>query len=143
MNSLYLRQYGHGVKGKRILIPASNIARNDLERGLRACGAEVQRIEVYKNIPYKNPQREMLYEKIRDSKVDCITFFSPSAINTFADLMGEKGITLINTKKIPIAITEQPKLCKAADSIQVFFEKIKKIKETKTMKLKTYDKTSI
>jgi uroporphyrinogen-III synthase len=94
----------YDIRGKRVLLPASNIAGKDLQAGIEAHGAFVERIEVYKNVPFRNSQKEMIYQKLNDNMIDCITFFSPSAINTFADLMGEKGVTLINTRKIPIAV---------------------------------------
>jgi uroporphyrinogen-III synthase len=94
----------YDVWRKRILLPVSNIAGNELQEGLQTHGAFVERIEIYKNVPYRNSQREMLFQKIENKLVDCITFYSPSAINNFADLIGEKGITLINTRKIPIAV---------------------------------------
>jgi uroporphyrinogen-III synthase len=92
------------VEGKHILLPTSNIARNDLERGLLVRGAQVQRIEVYKNIPYSNPQSELLYKKINNDSVNCITFYSPSALNAFIRLMGDEVVSLINAKQIAIAV---------------------------------------
>ena len=94
----------YDVRGKHVLLPASNMAGKDLQVGLEAHGAFVERIEVYQNVPFRNSQKEMIYQKLDDNMIDCITFFSPSAINTFTDLMGEKGVTLINIRKIPIAV---------------------------------------
>jgi uroporphyrinogen-III synthase len=94
----------YDVKGKRILLPVSNLAKNEIQEGLQSNGALVERIVIYKNIPITNAKKELIFEKIDNHRIDCITFFSPSAINTFTDLMGEKGINLINSKKIPIAV---------------------------------------
>jgi uroporphyrinogen-III synthase len=94
----------YDVRRKRILLPVSNLAGNELQEGLQTHGAFVERIEVYKNILHRNSQKEMIFQKIENKSVDCLTFYSPSAINSFADLIGEKGITLINTRKIPIAV---------------------------------------
>jgi uroporphyrinogen-III synthase len=94
----------YDVRRKRILLPVSNIAGNDLQADLQTHGAFVERIVVYKNVPYRKSQKEMIFQKIENKSVDCITFYSPSAINNFADLIGEKGITLINTRRIPIAV---------------------------------------
>jgi uroporphyrinogen-III synthase len=94
----------HDIKGQRILLPVSNLASKDIQEGLQAHGAHVERIEVYKNVPFPNHNRELIYKKIDNNIIDCITFYSPSAINSFANLMGEKGISLINTRKIPIAV---------------------------------------
>jgi len=94
----------YGVKGKHILLPASNLAGRELEEGLKAQGAQVERIEVYKNVPFENPQNDLIFEKIDKNEIDCLTFFSPSAMKSFAHLMGEKGISLINFRNIPIAV---------------------------------------
>jgi uroporphyrinogen-III synthase len=92
------------VKGKRILLPVSNLAGNELQEGLKIHGALVEQLVVYKNVPNTNSKNELIFEKIGNHRIDCITFFSPSAVNTFADLIGEKGISLINTRKIKIAV---------------------------------------
>ena len=94
----------HDIKGKHILLPVSDLAGNELQEGLRTHGALVERMVIYKNVPITNSKKELIFEKIDSHGIDCITFFSPSAVNTFADLIGEKGITLINTRKIKIAV---------------------------------------
>jgi uroporphyrinogen III methyltransferase/synthase len=94
----------HDIRGKRILLPVSNLAGNELQEGLQAHGALVERLEIYKNIPDTDSKKELLLEKLEKHQIDCITFFSPSAINTFTELVGDKGITLINKKKITIAV---------------------------------------
>jgi len=94
----------HDIKGKLILLPVSNLAGKELQEGLLTHGAFVERVEIYKNIPNEYSKRELLIEKIDKCRIDCITFFSPSAINRFADLMGDKGIALINANKISIAV---------------------------------------
>jgi uroporphyrinogen-III synthase len=101
------------LKGKRVLIPVSNLARHDLEQGLQAFGARVQRIEVYKNVPYNNPKKKILYQRICDDLVDCITFFSPSALDSFIDVMGKEVVTVVNSKRIALAVIG-PTTAKAA-----------------------------
>jgi uroporphyrinogen-III synthase len=92
------------IKGKRILMPVSNLAAHEMEQGLRTLGALVQRIEIYKTVPYQNPDATMVFQKISDGMVDCITFFSPSALHAFVELMGENVIQVINSKQIAIAV---------------------------------------
>ena len=103
----------YDIRRKRILLPVSNLAGNELQEGLQRHGASVERIEVYKTIGHKNSQKEMIVQRIENKSVDCITFYSPSAINSFADLVGEQGIALMNTRKIPIAVIG-PTTAKAA-----------------------------
>ena len=94
----------HDSRGKRVLLPVSNLAGKDLQAGLEAHGVLVERTEVYNNVPFRNSQKDLIVQKIDNNIIDCITFFSPSAINTFADLIGEEGIILIHARKIPIAV---------------------------------------
>jgi len=97
-----LNQYN--IRGKHILLPVSNVANTELETGLRSLGAHVKRMEIYKNVPYKDPEWDSLYRKITDKLIDCLIFYSPSALKAFVQLIGEEGIELINRVKIPIAV---------------------------------------
>lgn len=92
------------IKGKRILLPGSNIARIELLKGLDARGAIVTKIEIYKNIPNENVPKSELIRKIKNSEIDCITFFSPSAVNSFVEIVGEKVIEIVRSAQIPIAV---------------------------------------
>ena len=92
------------IKGKQILLPGSNIARPELQKELQARGAVVSQIEVYKNIPNDDVPKKELIQYINDSWIDCITFFSPSAVNSFIEIVGKKIIETIRSKQIPIAV---------------------------------------
>lgn len=92
------------IRGKHILLPVSNIAGDELHTGLEALGAHVKRIEVYKNEPYKDSQWDTVYEKLENNIINCIAFYSPSALYAFTALIGDKGIAMINDKKIAIAV---------------------------------------
>lgn len=92
------------MKDLRILLPVSNLAGRELEEGLKSRGAIVERIEIYKNVPYNNPDKELLIEKIDKNEVDCIMFFSPSAINGFVSLIGQDGISVLSSRDIAIAV---------------------------------------
>jgi uroporphyrinogen III methyltransferase/synthase len=92
------------IRGKHILLPVSNAATDELQKGLQALGVHVKRIEVYKNMPHRDSQWDTIYEKMDNNLIDCIAFYSPSALNAFAELIGENGISLINDKKIAIAV---------------------------------------
>jgi len=94
----------HDLKGERILLPVSNLSGSELQEGLQAQGAAIERIEIYKNEPIQTFKRKDIIQKIENNSIDCITFFSPSAINAFIDLINKKGISLIQKRKIPIAV---------------------------------------
>lgn len=92
------------IKGKHILTPVSNLAAHGIENGLKALGAIVKRIEVYKNVPYQKPDAELVHQKISDGLIDCITFFSPSALQAFVQLMGKDVVKEINSRQVAIAV---------------------------------------
>ncbi len=92
------------LKNKKIFIPCSSLSNNDLKEGLENEGAEVEQMVVYKNEPYENPDKTELQKKIDNNEIDCLTFFSPSAVNSFVQIIGEKIITLIKNQNIPIAV---------------------------------------
>ena len=80
------------------------VAGDELQTGLKALGAHVKRIEVYKNIPYKDSEWEVTHQKIIDNEIDCLVFYSPSAMNSFAQMMQKEGIQIIKRNNIPIAV---------------------------------------
>jgi uroporphyrinogen III methyltransferase/synthase len=67
------------VKGKKILIPRSVLARDILPEELTKLGAEVKAVHVYRNV------RPHLESKVDLGRVDEIFFTSPSTINNFFD----------------------------------------------------------
>ena len=103
-DELFAALLKHDLHGKRILLPVSNLAGKELQKALQKEGAFVERIEVYKNVPNEHIEKEILYHKIENDEVDCIIFFSPSAIDTFAQLMEKKGIRLIKERNVAIAV---------------------------------------
>lgn len=92
------------LKNKQILIPCSSLSNNDLKEGFENEGAIVEQVVVYKNEPFDNPDKIHLVEKIENKKIDCITFFSPSAVNSFTKIIDDDILTLIKDQNIPIAV---------------------------------------
>lgn len=72
---------GFDLTGRNILIPSSDLAREELPGGLRQLGAKVDRLIVYKNIKTK-------IEPIDLSGIDEVIFSSPSTVRNF---MSEYG----------------------------------------------------
>lgn len=91
------------LKGKRMLIPASNLAKEHLPNGLAAMGAEVRKCVVYNTMPNTNLDGTEMRTMIETSSVDCLTFFSPSAFHFFLDIVGRDIIKVLIKKKIAIA----------------------------------------
>jgi len=94
----------YDLNAKSVLIPVSNLAGPELEQELQKRGALVKQVVVYKNVAFKNPQRDSMYQKISDNLIDCITFFSPSALNSFIDQMSDNVVSIINANKISVAV---------------------------------------
>jgi uroporphyrinogen-III synthase len=92
------------IRGKHILLPVSNVANDELQIGLSALGAHVKRLEIYENVPYKDAEWEAIHQKIIDNEIDCLVFYSPSAMNAFVQLMQKEGIQIIKRNNIPIAV---------------------------------------
>jgi uroporphyrinogen III methyltransferase/synthase len=76
-----------GLKGKRVLIPRAEVARDVLPDTLRSLGAEVTVPAVYRTI---QPGRDVTWamEMLRGKEISVITFTSSSTVRNFVDLFG-------------------------------------------------------
>jgi uroporphyrinogen-III synthase len=74
--------------GTRVLFPASEIAREPLEKGLAELGAEVTRVTAYRTVPTALDV-ESSAAALDDPSVRVITFTSPSAIEGLRSALGE------------------------------------------------------
>ena len=93
------------IRGKRILNPSSEIARDELQIGLKKLGAVVNRITVYKNECSQNQSTDDILNAIEQNAIDAVLFFSPSAFNCFTQILGPKVCgNLRNSKTIIAAI---------------------------------------
>lgn len=71
-----------GVRGARILLPASDLTRPALAGGLRAAGNQVEVVTCYRTVPRADPVREEL------AGIDAAAFSSPSGVAAFRALYG-------------------------------------------------------
>ena len=79
------------LKGQRILLPRTDIARDRLADELREAGAEVVDVVAYRTIP-GGSERDGEYDVYRlllDRQIDAITFASASAVRNFVSMIGE------------------------------------------------------
>lgn len=91
------------VKGNRILNPTSNIARDELQIGLKKLGAKVNRIAIYKNECQKNQSIDFISWAIEQNAIDAVLFFSPSAFNCFTQILGSEICGHLKNSKTVIA----------------------------------------
>jgi uroporphyrinogen III methyltransferase/synthase len=74
------------VRGRRFLLPRSDLARDALPDGLRAAGAEVDAVIAYRNAPAPI-DRDWLRGELVAGRLDALTFASPSAAQRFCALL--------------------------------------------------------
>jgi uroporphyrinogen-III synthase len=77
------------LAGKRILVPASTAARDELPDGLRRLGAQVDVVAAYTAI--EPPGLEAAVARCLDEGFDLALFASPSAVEAFARAAGERA----------------------------------------------------
>ncbi len=80
------------VRGKRILLPRALEARDALPEGLRARGAVVDVVAVYRTVREAG-DGSALAADILAGKIDAITFTSSSTVRHFVDLVGREAAT--------------------------------------------------
>jgi uroporphyrinogen III methyltransferase/synthase len=75
------------VKGKRFLLPKGNLSKDILPNALRANGAIVHEVEVYKNLSPDDSSKLLLKERVLKREFDVIIFASPSAVENFSSVV--------------------------------------------------------
>jgi uroporphyrinogen III methyltransferase/synthase len=75
-----------GIRGRRFLIPRSDLAREVLPAGLREAGAEVDAVVAYRNVP-ADVDAAALRADLIAGRFQVLTFASPSAARRFVDLL--------------------------------------------------------
>jgi uroporphyrinogen III methyltransferase/synthase len=85
------------LKGKRVLLPRAQEARDVIPDGLAKRGASVDVVTVYSTVRSES-RKEELRLLLDDGKIDVITFTSPSTVNNFREIMG--GAALPETVRI-------------------------------------------
>jgi len=87
-----IQRSGGSLVGARVLIPAAEDAREALAAGLRAHGAEVETIAVYRTVPLQTDLSALAAEITR-GRIDAVTFTSSSTVRCFVDLVGRAAAT--------------------------------------------------
>ena len=80
--------YGQNISGKHFLFPKSNIARDVIPKELRSLGAIVDEIVTYKTVIPELENLEHIRTLLTNGKIDIITFFSPSSVRNFVEMIG-------------------------------------------------------
>jgi uroporphyrinogen-III synthase len=80
--------YGQNISGRHFLLPKSNIAFDVLPNELRSLGAVVDEIVIYKTVVPESENLEHVRVFLTDGKIDIVTFFSPSSVRNFIEMIG-------------------------------------------------------
>jgi uroporphyrinogen-III synthase len=91
------------LAGKRILLPGSDIARQELQRGLEARGAVVQRLTVYRTMCASAEKALQIKQAINEKNIDAILFFSPSAVRCLVEILDTDFISALRKRIIVFA----------------------------------------
>lgn len=83
------------IRGKRILLPRAEEARDILPKSLRHLGAEVDVVPAYRTVP-DTENGQALRELLTQGEVDAITFTSPSTVRNFLALVGEGAVDALS-----------------------------------------------
>jgi uroporphyrinogen-III synthase len=81
-----------GLAGSRVLIPSAQDARDVVPAGLRAHGAIVEVVPVYRTVAATTDLSGLAVE-LRDGRIDAVTFTSSSTVRYFIDLVGRSAAT--------------------------------------------------
>jgi uroporphyrinogen III methyltransferase/synthase len=80
------------IKGKRFLMPRTDIARSYIPEELEKMGAEVSDIIAYKTVLATDGDNIVL-DKLKDGEVDIVTFTSASTVKNFVKIIGEDNLS--------------------------------------------------
>ena len=85
------------IKGKRVLFPKADIARDTLPEELRVAGAEVTEVVAYRTVTAESDAHLGIYRQLLDRRIDAVTFSSASAIRAFVSIYGaDQAVDLLN-----------------------------------------------
>jgi uroporphyrinogen III methyltransferase/synthase len=94
-------ELGDKLQGVKVLLPRSDRASPDLPFTLRHYGARVTEVIAYRTLrPTSEDQEEL--RQIAQGSADAVLFFSPSAVQYFAELFGSEQLRALQDK---LAIT--------------------------------------
>jgi uroporphyrinogen-III synthase len=74
------------LRGKRVLIPSSKIARSELSDGLKKLRATVSKLTVYDTVKAKPTVKN--FDKLKRTEPHYFIFTSPSSFNNFTEIIG-------------------------------------------------------
>lgn len=96
-------ELGERVRGRKVLLPRSDRANPDLPAELKRFGAQLSEVIAYRTLKPKEIDRERL-QTFTNGGADAILFFSPSAVQHFAELVGLEKLREIQDRLAVTAV---------------------------------------
>ena len=91
------------VRGRSLFLPRSDQANADLPKALKGEGANVTEVVAYKTAPPGKADKERVNDDLKD-EIDGIVFFSPSAVQSFIDVVDRKVLEKLQGRAVMVAI---------------------------------------
>jgi len=96
-------ELGNRLQGAKVLLPRSDRANPDLPAALQRHGAQVTEVIAYRTLrPASADQDE--FQKVLNGQTDAILFFSPSAVQHFAEEVGAPQLRVLQNKLVIAAV---------------------------------------
>jgi len=99
------------IAGKAFLFPKGDLATDTVPQKVRSFGGRVDEVVVYRNVMPDSNELTAIQESLNRREIDVVTFFSPSSIRNFLEL-----VHLPENNNILVAVIG-PTTAKAADEI--------------------------
>jgi uroporphyrinogen III methyltransferase/synthase len=96
-------ELGSKLAGAKVLLPRSDRANPDLSVALKRHGAELSEVIAYRTLRPKAVDEKNL-SQIANGETDAILFFSPSAVQHFAELLGGEQLRLLQGRLAVTAV---------------------------------------
>jgi uroporphyrinogen-III synthase len=98
-----LEELGESLRSRKVFLPRSDRANPDLPTALRGIGATVTEVVAYRTLPPSKADRERVLDGLKDG-VDGILFYSPSAVQSFLELVGHEKLEKMQGRVLMVAI---------------------------------------
>jgi len=96
-------ELGKRLEGTQVFLPRSDRANPDLPAALKRYGAAVTEVIAYRTLrPTEVDQRNL--RQVADGEADAVLFFSPSAVQHFAELFGGEQLRVMQDKLSIMAV---------------------------------------
>jgi uroporphyrinogen-III synthase len=96
-------ELGEQLRDHSVFLPRSDRANPDLPAALRRLGANLTEVVAYRTLPPSDVDRERV-AKIVAGEADAVLFFSPSAVQNLADLVGGRHLSAAQNGVVMAAV---------------------------------------